>query len=72
MGVVVPLATFQEYTPDKTSSFWLLCNIFVRSVVFYNELKAQLIDSDVLSSSIVLKSTSQKRLREEESTNPID
>jgi len=64
---VVPSSTFKIHTVGKDSIFWGLSNLVVSNFVINLKLKVKLINGNDVLSGIVLKSSSEESLWEEES-----
>jgi hypothetical protein len=69
--VVIPFATLEEKSVDHTSSLWSFFDVLVGDLVLYVIVKVDSVDGNVISSSEILKSSSQEGLREEESREPV-
>jgi len=66
MSFAVPLASFQVHSKDKAPVFWLLFYVRVLNVVSEFVLEVKSIDSYNVLSRIVLETSSQEGLGEEE------
>jgi len=71
-GSMVPLASFQVDTVDVATCLRLSLYILVGHGAHDDMGEADLIDSNCVLSSVVLLSTREESLREEESRNPED
>ena len=70
MSLTVPSCTFHIHTIDETTIFRRLGYGWGCSIVAHLEVKAELIDGDLVLSSIILERTSEESLREEETGDP--
>lgn len=71
MSCVVPAGTFQVHSIAEGTILRLLSDLGVGDLVINLKLIAQLINGNDVLASIVLKSSSQESLREEEAGNPV-
>lgn len=72
MDIVVPLATFEIHTVGDAAALWLLLDIIWLLVIIELEAEGNLVDSDSISSGVVLQVASEEGLWEEESGYPVD
>jgi len=64
---VVPLATFEIHTINDATICWLFSDVFVSLIIMDLVPELKSIDSYYMLSSVVLQSSGQESLREEES-----
>lgn len=72
MRVIVPLASFQVHAVGVASPVRLLFDVFRLLVIVELEAEGDLIDSDGVSSGVVLQVAREEGLREEETGHPVD
>lgn len=70
MRGIVPAGTFHEHAMDEATIIRRLRDRGRSSIVAYLEVVAELIDSDLVFTSIVLKRAREEGLREEEARDP--
>lgn len=70
MSDCIPSGAFEEESIAETSIFGLLCHFVVLNLVVDLVLEAELINSDLALTGIVLESTREESLREEQTTDP--
>lgn len=70
MGYRVPAASFEEHAIAETSIFWLFSDLMVLYLIVNLIFELQLINSDLCFTGIVLESSSEESLREEETRDP--
>lgn len=70
VGFEAPLAAFQEHAIYVATVFRSLFDVFVGHVVLDKIVEVNSVDGDVVLSSIVLQSSRQEGLGEEESREP--
>jgi hypothetical protein len=68
--LIRPFATLEIHTIYKAAILWFLSNVAEFHIVLNDEVKGKLVDSDLVSTRVVLQSCSQESLREEESRDP--
>lgn len=64
--VVIPSGSFHVETVNEHSVFWTVLEVILGLVGNYNEVELNEIDGDTVLSCVVLSSSSQERLGEEE------
>lgn len=70
MGLTIPSCTFHVHTIDETTILRRLGYGWWCSIVAHLEVKAKLIDGDLVLSGIILERTSEESLREKEARDP--
>lgn len=70
MSLVVPSCTFHVHAKDEATILRRLRDGCWVGIVAHLEVVAELVDSDLVLTGVVLKSTREEGLREEESTDP--
>jgi hypothetical protein len=66
----VPSGSLEIEAIGIAAIFWLLCDLVVRDFVVDLHIEVKLVDGDHVLSRIVLQTTCEERLREEQSTQP--
>lgn len=72
MLFVIPLATFEVHAEAQCTGFWCLSHHVFCKGILEDKLKAYSIDGNRIGSGIVLKSTGEESLWEEETRDPVD
>jgi hypothetical protein len=70
VGLVIPLAPFEIHAVTDASAFRLLLNVGVLDIISHVETKGEFVDCNCMLTSVVLESSCEESLREEESRDP--